>query len=128
MIRPNSREMICLGDNIANGTVICLNGMTVHGAGMQRKLAAILSTDVVGYSRLMEADEADTFARLKSTRENLVDPKIAAHNGRIVKLMGDGALVEFASVVDAVACAVEIQRTMAEGNAELPKEKQLEFR
>ena len=95
---------------------------------MQRKLAAILATDVVGYSRLMEADEADTLARLKSTRENLIDPKIAAHNGRIVKLMGDGTLVEFPSVVDAVACAVEIQRTMAECNAELPKEKQLEFR
>jgi adenylate cyclase len=95
---------------------------------MQRKLAAILATDVVGYSRLMEADEADTLARLKSTRENLIDPKIAAHNGRIVKLMGDGALVEFPSVVDAVACAVETQRTMAECNAELPKERQLEFR
>ena len=95
---------------------------------MQRKLAAILATDVVGYSRLMEADEADTLARLKSTRENLIDPKIAAYNGRIVKLMGDGALVEFPSVVDAVTCAVEIQRTMAECNAELPKEKQLEFR
>jgi adenylate cyclase len=95
---------------------------------MQRKLAAILAADVVGYSRLMEADEADTLARLKSTRENLIDPKIAAHNGRIVKLMGDGALVEFPSVVDAVACAVEIQRAIAECNAELPKEKQLEFR
>ena len=95
---------------------------------MQRKLAAILATDVVGYSRLMEADEADTLARLKSTRENLIDPKIAAYNGRIVKLMGDGALVEFPSVVDAVTCAFEIQRTMAECNAELPKEKQLEFR
>ena len=95
---------------------------------MQRKLAAILATDVVGYSRLMEADEADTLVRLKSARENLIDPKIAAHNGRIVKLMGDGALVEFSSVVDAVACAVEIQRAMAECNADLPKEKQLEFR
>jgi TolB-like protein/class 3 adenylate cyclase/Tfp pilus assembly protein PilF len=95
---------------------------------MQRKLAAILAADVVGYSRLMEADEANTLARLKSTRTNLIDPKIAAHNGRIVKLMGDGALVEFPSVVDAVGCAVEIQRAMAECNAELPAEKQLEFR
>ncbi|TIX91015.1 MAG: adenylate/guanylate cyclase domain-containing protein, partial [Mesorhizobium sp.] len=95
---------------------------------MQRRLAAILAADVVGYSRLMEADEADTLARLKSTRENLIDPKITAHKGRIVKLMGDGALVEFSSVVDAVSCAVEIQETMAECNAELPKEKQLEFR
>jgi adenylate cyclase len=95
---------------------------------MQRKLAAILAADVVGYSHLMEADEADTLSRLKSTRESLINPKIAAHNGRIVKLMGDGALIEFPSVVDAVGCAVEIQRTMAECNAELPKEKQLEFR
>ncbi|MGX5842430.1 adenylate/guanylate cyclase domain-containing protein [Mesorhizobium sp. ArgA1] len=95
---------------------------------MERRLAAILAADVVGYSRLMEADEADTLARLKSTRENLIDPKITAHRGRIVKLMGDGALVEFPSVVDAVTCAVEIQRTMSEYNAELPKEKQLEFR
>ena len=95
---------------------------------MERRLAAILAADVVGYSRLMEADEADTLARLKSTRENLIDPKIAAHKGRIVKLMGDGALIEFSSVVDAVVCAVEIQRAMAECNAELPKEKQLEFR
>lgn len=89
---------------------------------MERRLAAILAADIVGYSRLMEADEADTLARLKSTRENLIDPKIAAHKGRIVKLMGDGALLEFSSVVDAVGCAVEIQRTMAECNAELPKE------
>ncbi|RUV67564.1 adenylate/guanylate cyclase domain-containing protein, partial [Mesorhizobium sp. M5C.F.Ca.IN.020.14.1.1] len=95
---------------------------------MERRLAAILAADIVGYSRLMEADEADTLARLKSTRENLIDPKIAAHKGRIVKLMGDGALLEFSSVVDAVGCAVEIQRTMAECNAELPKERQLEFR
>ncbi|TIW45186.1 MAG: adenylate/guanylate cyclase domain-containing protein, partial [Mesorhizobium sp.] len=62
---------------------------------MERRLAAILAADIVGYSRLMEADEADTLARLKSTRENLIDPKIAAHKGRIVKLMGDGALLEF---------------------------------
>ncbi|MER8439901.1 adenylate/guanylate cyclase domain-containing protein [Mesorhizobium sp. M1312] len=95
---------------------------------MERRLAAIFAADIVGYSRLMEADEADTLARLKSTRENLIDPKITAHKGRIVKLMGDGALIEFSSVVDAVGCAVEIQRTMAECNAELPKERQLEFR
>ena len=95
---------------------------------MQRKLAAILAADVVGYSRLMEADEADTLARLKSTRKNPIDPKITAHNGRIVKLMGDGALIEFPSVVDAIGCAVDIQRTMAECNAELPEKKRLEFR
>jgi len=95
---------------------------------MQRKLAAILAADVVGYSRLMEIDEADTVVRLGSTRENMIDPKIAAHNGRVVKLMGDGELIEFPSVVDAVRCAVEIQQSMAECNEELPAEKRLEFR
>lgn len=70
----------------------------------------------------MEINEADTVMRLGSTRENMIDPKIAAHNGRVVKLMGDGALIEFPSVVDAVRCAVEIQQTMAECNEELPAE------
>src|SRR5258708_3756403 len=77
---------------------------------LQRRLAAILSSDVVGYSRLMGQDEAGTLARLKALRQELFDPAIAAHSGRIVKLMGDGALVEFASAVDAVTCALEIQR------------------
>lgn len=95
---------------------------------MQRKLAAILAADVVGYSRLMEIDEADTVVRLGTTRENMIDPKIAAHNGRVVKLIGDGELIEFPSVVDAVRCAVEIQQAMAECNEELPADKRLEFR
>ncbi|MCA1443730.1 tetratricopeptide repeat protein [Ensifer sp. IC4062] len=95
---------------------------------MQRKLAAILAADVVGYSRLMEIDEADTVVRLGTTRENMIDPKIAAHNGRVVKLMGDGELIEFPSVVDAVRCAVEIQQALAECNEELPADKRLEFR
>ena len=77
---------------------------------VERKLVAILAADVVGYSRLMGLDETGTLARLKALRRDLVDPLIAGYHGRIVKLMGDGALVEFASVVDAVACAVEIQR------------------
>src|ERR1700723_1717532 len=81
---------------------------------LQRRLAAILSADVVGYSRLMGIDEAGTLARLKAIRRDLIDPAIAAHSGRIVKLMGDGALVEFASAVDAVTCAVEIQRHLRE--------------
>jgi adenylate cyclase len=95
---------------------------------MQRKLAAILAADVVGYSHLMEIDEADTLMRLRSTRENLINPKIVAHNGQVVKLMGDGALIEFPSVVDAVRCAVEIQQAMAECNEELPTDRRLEFR
>jgi adenylate cyclase len=84
---------------------------------LQRRLAAILSADVVGYSRLMGIDEAGTLARLKALRRNLIDPTIAAHSGRIVKLMGDGALVEFASAVDAVTCAMEIQRQLWEQHA-----------
>ena len=84
---------------------------------MERRLAAIMATDVVGYSRLMGEDEAGTLARLKAHREELIDPKIDEHHGRIVKLMGDGTLVEFASVVDAVLCAVEIQRGMSARNA-----------
>ena len=74
---------------------------------LQRRLAAILSADVVGYSRLMGIDETGTLARLKGMRRDLIDPLIAAHSGRTVKLMGDGALVEFASAVDAVTCAIE---------------------
>jgi TolB-like protein/class 3 adenylate cyclase/tetratricopeptide (TPR) repeat protein len=81
---------------------------------LQRRLAAILSADVVGYSRLMGLDEAGTLSRLNSLRRDLIDPTIAAHSGRIVKLVGDGALVEFASAVDAVTCAVEIQRHLRE--------------
>ena len=84
---------------------------------LQRRLAAILSADVVGYSRLMGLDEEGTLARLKAMRRDLVDPTIAAHCGRIVKLMGDGALVEFGSAVDAVTCAIEIQRQVREHNA-----------
>ncbi len=79
---------------------------------MARRLAAILAADVVGYSGMMERDETGTLAALKTHRAELVDPKVAAHDGRIVKLMGDGALVEFPSVVDAVECAVEVQRSV----------------
>src|SRR6478672_3467170 len=84
---------------------------------VERKLAAILAADVVGYSRLMGEDESGTLARLKAHRLELIDPAIAARGGRMVKPMGDGALFEFGSVVDAVQCAVEIQRAMALRNA-----------
>ena len=94
----------------------------------ERRLAAILTADVVGYSRLMGADEAGTLARLKARRREFIEPTIAEHHGRIVKLMGDGALVEFASVVDAVRCAVLIQRGMAERNAGIPKDRRIAFR
>src|SRR3979490_2602745 len=95
---------------------------------MQRRLAAILAADVVGYSRLMGTDEMGTHTSLKSHRRELVDPGIAEHRGRIVKTTGDGMLVEFASVVDAVACAVNIQRHMVRRNAAVPEEKQIIFR
>jgi adenylate cyclase len=87
------------------------------GERIQRRLAAILSADVVGYSRLMGTDEVGTLSRLKALRRELIDPTIAAHSGRIVKLVGDGALVEFASAVDAVTCAIEIQRQLRERDA-----------
>ena len=93
-----------------------------------RKLAAILAADVVGYSRLASADEDRTLARLRSLRSDLIDPTIAVHNGRVVKRTGDGALVEFRSVVDAVRCAVEVQNAMVERNAGLPPDRRIEFR
>ena len=95
---------------------------------VQRRLAAILAADVVGYSRLMGENEASTFEALKAHRKELIDPKIAANNGRIVKLMGDGVLVEFASVVDAVRCAVDIQREMPSRNADVPNDRRIQFR
>ncbi len=95
---------------------------------MERRLAAILVADVVGYSRLIRADEEGTLAALKTLRKGIIDPKIAEHHGRIVKLMGDGMLAEFASVVDAVRSAVETQRALAEWNSKLPEDKQIEFR
>ena len=94
----------------------------------QRRLAAIISTDVVGYSRLMGRDESGTLAGLKAHRQALIDPKIAEYGGRIVKSTGDGLLLEFPSVVDAVRCAVDMQRGMAERNAGVPAENRIEFR
>jgi class 3 adenylate cyclase/pimeloyl-ACP methyl ester carboxylesterase len=95
---------------------------------IQRRLAAILAADVVGYSRLMGADEIGTLTILKSHRHALIDPAIAGHHGRIVKTTGDGALVEFASVVDAVGCAVAIQRGMLSRNAGIDEDKRIVFR
>jgi adenylate cyclase len=93
-----------------------------------RKLAAILVADVVGYSRLAGADEERILARLRALRSDLIDPTIALHHGRIVKRTGDGSIIEFRSVVDAVRCAIEVQTGMAERNAGLPPEKRIEFR
>src|ERR1700722_10302091 len=95
---------------------------------LQRRLVAILSADVVGYSRLMGLDEAGTLSRLNALRRGFIDPTIAAHAGRIVKLMGDGALVEFASAVDAVTCAIEIQRQLREHDAGRLEANPIQFR
>src|SRR6202161_4421853 len=93
-----------------------------------RKLVAILAADVVGYSRLAGADEDRILARLRALRSDLIDPTIAVHHGRIVKRTGDGSLVEFRSVVDAVRCAIEVQNGMVERNAGLPQERRIDFR
>src|ERR1700746_362208 len=93
-----------------------------------RRLAAILAADVAGYSRLMGADEEGTHERLKALRRELVDPKIAEHHGRIVKITGDGLLVEFASVVDAVRCAVQVQQAMLARNTGVARDNPIELR
>jgi adenylate cyclase len=94
----------------------------------RRKLAAILAADVAGYSKLAATDEERTLARLRALRSDLIDPTIAIHHGRVVKRTGDGVLVEFRSVVDAVRCAIEVQSGMVERNAGLPPERRIEFR
>ncbi|WP_247458487.1 adenylate/guanylate cyclase domain-containing protein [Bradyrhizobium sp. 153] len=95
---------------------------------MARKLAAIIAADVVSYNRLMGVDEAETLATLKSHRRDLIDPNIAEHQGRIVKTTGDGLLIEFPSVIEAVQCAVEVQRAMQERNSDVPTDHRIEFR
>jgi adenylate cyclase len=97
-------------------------------ARVERRLAAILAADVAGYSRLIGADEGGTLERLKALRRDLLDPKIAEHRGRLVKTTGDGLLVEFGSVVDALRCAVEVQREMTGRNTGLPPDSCIEFR
>jgi len=97
-------------------------------ARVERRLAAILAADVAGYSRLIEAHEEGTLGRLKALRAEIIDPKITSHNGRIVKTTGGGLLVEFASVVDAVRSAAEMQTALAEINARLPPDHRIEFR
>src|SRR5919108_4024707 len=100
----------------------------MQAPGPERKLVAILAADMVGYSRLMEVDEPGTLARLKTHRLELIDPAIAKHRGRIIKTTGDGLLVEFHSVVDAVQCAAEIQQGMARRNADVSAARAIQFR
>ncbi len=99
-----------------------------HEAARERRLAAIFAADVAGYSRLMGADEEGTLESLKAHRRQLIDPKIKEHRGRIVKTTGDGMLVEFPSVVDAVRCAVETQRAMVDRNTETAEDNRITFR
>jgi class 3 adenylate cyclase len=95
---------------------------------VERRLVATLAADVVGYSHLVEKDEAATLAALKSSRREVIDPLLAEHHGRIVKLMGDGAIAEFGSVVDAVACAVAVQKGVADRQDGVPSERRIIFR
>ncbi len=94
----------------------------------QRRLAAILAADVVGYSRLMEHDEAGTLSALKERRKSILQPLVAEYRGRIVKIAGDGVIVEFASAVNAVTCAVELQKRTASANADLPDDRHIILR
>src|SRR3974377_276273 len=105
-----------------------LLGISMAEDRIDRRLAAIFAGDIAGYSRLMGADEEGTLRQLKAHRKELADPKIIEHRGRIVKTTGDGMLVEFVSVVDAVRCAVDIQRGMAERNADVPVDRRIQFR
>jgi TolB-like protein/class 3 adenylate cyclase/tetratricopeptide (TPR) repeat protein len=109
-------------------SMCCQKGFLMSSERVERRLAAILAGDIAGYSRLMGTDEEGTLRQLKAHRKELVDPKITEHRGRIVKTTGDGILVEFVSVVDAVRCAVEIQRGMVERNVEVPSEQRIQFR
>jgi class 3 adenylate cyclase len=109
-------------------TIAGSQGDSMPEERVDRRLAAIWAGDIAGYSRLMGVDEEGTLRQLKAHRKELVDPKITEHRGRIVKTTGDGMLVEFVSVVDAVRCAVDIQRGMVERNASVPSDKRIEFR
>jgi len=100
----------------------------MKGERPERRLAAILAADVAGYSRLMGEDEEGTLARLKAHRRELIDREIAEHHGRIVKTIGDGLLIEFPSVVEAVSCALAVQKAMAERNAGTPEKQRIAFR
>jgi len=95
---------------------------------IERRLTAILAADVAGYSRLVEADEEGTLSQWKALWGTVIEPKIKEHRGRIARVIGDGILAEFASVIDAVRCAVEVQRSVAERNANAPQDKRIEFR
>src|SRR5262245_1842886 len=121
MIQPGLES--CAGTNNVHHVLwLDVGRSKPRGVGMNesRKLAAIMAADVVGFSRLTGADEERTLARLRALRSDLIDPTVAVHKGRVVKRTGDGMLVEFRSVVDAVRCAVEVQNSMIERNSGVP--------
>ena len=141
MINPSEERVLAArlvagrsaGSASMNFVQIPLAFVVVSGAGGDamsetRKLAAIMVTDIVGYSRLAGADEERTLARIRGLRSDLVEPTVAAHRGRVVKRTGDGSIIEFRSVVDAVRCAIEVQNGMVERNAGVPPERRIEFR
>src|SRR5260370_10892984 len=111
-----------------NHSISPSRGCILSSEHVERRLAAILAADVAGSCRLIGIDEEGALAQLKALRKTLFDPKVTDHRGRIVTKNGDGALVEFASVVDAVRCADEIQRSVAEQNTDVPQDKRIEFR
>src|SRR5262249_23178502 len=113
---------------VEHGATLPLAGAGQEDTAATRRLIAILAADVAGYSRLMGEDEEGTLSRLRPHRRDLVDPKIAEYHGRIVKTTGDGMLVEFGSVVDAVRCAAEIQRGMLDRDRDAPEERRIRFR
>ena len=123
-IARHRRALVLLSIQFPRGPRGCI----LSSEHVERRLAAILAADVAGSCRLIGIDEEGTLAQLKALRKTLFDPKIAEHHGRVVKNTGDGALVEFASPVDAVRCADEIQRGMAEQNTSVPQDKRIEFR
>ena len=112
----------------SNDRTVGSGEIALSGERVDRRLAAILAADVVGYSRLMGRDEAGTLARLRDHRRELIDPEIADHKGRIVKTTGDGLLIEFPSVVEAVTCAVAVQRGLVERNVSVPGDQRIVFR
>lgn len=120
--------MLPLAVRSAVGPAARTGGPAVHQIHPQRRLAAVLVADVVGYSRLMGHNESETLRRIKAIRRQVVDPSIAAYHGRVVKTTGDGILIEYPSAVEAVGCAVAVQRAMAERNVEIPVDQRIEFR
>src|SRR5207248_5173051 len=118
----------CIVSGLGSSQIEIAARLLLGQGAMERRLAAILVSDVVGYSRLMQLDEPGTLAALAQRRQHVLEPLVVKYHGRIVKVMGDGVLIEFASAVNAVACAVELQGGMQVANADLPEDQQIVLR